>query len=127
MGRAKDGSHIAESAGRLRFSCAACGEAFGTEQWWIVQYPQAVHTRCRDWQEVPFPFARHVDLLERATRVVDDEAVWYVRTAHRFFLAMRRSWPSPGADGVLRASELLRRLRAQLAGLHVDAKLVNQI
>ncbi len=127
MGRAHDGSHIAESAGRLRFRCCVCGGGFGTEQWWIVSYPDAVHTRCRDWAQVAFPFARHLDILGRAAHVLGPEAAWYVRTAHRFLSTMKQAWPAPGADGVLRASELLRRLRGQLAALQVDAKWVNQI
>ena len=128
MGRAQDGTHISDSAGRLRFHCEGCGEPLDEEQWWITSYPQAVHTRCRNWRSVKFPFARHLGVLGRAEHALeDDAAVELVKKALRYLHGLEQQWPIPGAKGVLNASELLRRLRARLCHLDVDPKWVNQI
>lgn len=130
--RAEDGSHLSRAAdARPVRRCERCGEDLGLEQWWVTQYPHGVHTRCRDWRAVPFPFARHLELLRKmryssstegagdARRMLDAAEAWLRR--------MDRAWPRPGGDGVVVASRMLRRLRARLAEEGVDARLLNQL
>ena len=126
--RAEDGSHLSAAAdAQQQRLCEVCGGELGLEQWWVTHYPAGVHTRCRSWSEVAFPYARHLKLLRRMRFSLDGEAQEFVMLADQWLRGMERGWPKPGAEGVLKAALLLRRLRSRLAALHVEPRLVNQL
>jgi len=126
--RAEDGSHLtaAADAQKQRF-CEVCEGELGIEQWWVTRYPQGVHTRCREWSEVAFPYARHLQLLRRLRASLEGEAHELVSLADDWMRGMERGWPKPGADGVIKGALLLRRLRTRLAALEVEPRLTNQL
>jgi len=125
--RAEDGSHISRADAGTPTRCALCGHLLGDEQWWVTRYPDAVHTRCRNWAAVEYPYKRHLALLAKLKHTVDGEAREYVVMAERWLKAQMRAWPSPGAEGVVKASQLLVRLRARLVTCGVDTKVLNQL
>lgn len=127
MVRAEDGSHLAASAGPVVRRCEVCGGVLGDAQWWVTRYPRGVHTACRDWSTVPFPFQRHLGVLARMRRHLDGEALLCVRAAERWLARMMRAWPTPGARGVLAASRMLGRLRTKLSTLGIEPKKINQL
>lgn len=126
--RAEDGSHLSAAANaKADHHCEVCGEVLGAEQWWVTRYPQGVHTRCRDWGAVPFPYQRHLKLLGRLRHSLEGSAREFVVKADDWLRAMERGWPAPGADGVVRGAELMRRLRTHLADLGVEPRVTNQL
>ena len=126
--RAEDGSHLAHAANaRCESLCDVCGGALGTEQWWVTRYPQGVHTRCRDWTCVGFPSRRHRTLLGRLRRSLDGRAREMVILADDWLRDVEKNWPAPGAEGVIKSSELMRRLRTRLVELGVQPRVTNQL
>lgn len=125
--RAEDGSHISRADAGTPVRCDVCGHQLGDEQWWVTAYPRAEHTRCRDWAAVPYPFKRHLALMSKLRRTLDGEAREYVVLTERWLKEQLRMWPEPGAQGVIKASRLLVRLRARLVACEVSTKVVNQL
>ncbi len=126
--RAEDGSHLTAAANaRQEHRCEICGGVLGAEQWWVKRYPSGVHTRCRDWTAVGFPYRRHLTLLGRMRHSLEGSARDLVVLADDWLRGMERGWPAPGAEGVIKGAELMRRLRSRLAELGVEPRLTNQL
>ncbi|MCU0676391.1 MAG: hypothetical protein MUE69_26815 [Myxococcota bacterium] len=71
--------------------CSVCGLALGL-QYWIVDYPRAVHHECRDWSRAPWPFAHVEAALRRALRAQTAPNVMLRRLSSELGRARRR-WP----------------------------------
>jgi len=104
-----------------------CGEDLGDEQWWITRFPRAVHTRCRDWTRVAFPFARHVDVLTQIARRHEGEERAIAHDAIGALSELARAWPSGGADAVVKATAIVRRARTALGARGLEAKLLGRL
>jgi hypothetical protein len=126
--RAEDGSHLTAAATvHTTKTCVVCAEPLGSEQWWVVDYPEGVHTRCRDWSAVPYPYQRHIDLLGRMAKALEGEPRELTMKARAWLTSQRSTWPAAGAEGVVRSSSLISRLRHRLSHSAVELRLINQL
>lgn len=99
--------------------CEVCGQPLGVEPYWIVEYPKAVHERCRDWSGRAFPYRPDLDALRRLVRrmrVLTREAVH----TGRALAAIERDWPADGARALGRARRLIDELRPKLARIGIE-------
>lgn len=122
-----DGSHIAGGSAGVPRRCEVCKSELGDEQWWITRFPNAVHTRCRDWSRVGFPFARHIEVLATIARQLPEAERTVAHDARLALAAVAAAWPTGGADAVLRASAIVRRARTDLGARGVDGKLLGRL
>jgi hypothetical protein len=72
--------------------CAVCGLALGL-QYWIADYPRAVHHGCRDWSTAPWPFAHVAAAIRRALRTRTASNPMACRRLLRELGDARRRWP----------------------------------
>jgi hypothetical protein len=122
-----DGSHIAGGSAGVPRRCEVCNQELGDEQWWITRFPNAVHTRCRDWTRVAFPFARHVEVLTTFARRLKDDERAIALEASAALATLARDWPAGGSTAVLQASGIVRRVRTTLGARGVDGKLLSRL
>ncbi len=108
-------------------TCRRCGAPFGMEPWWVTEYPNGEHTRCRDWTGRPFPFARQLDLMRKLWPGVEGPARTCLHSAGARLAQLQQGWPAGGAGAVLTALETLRALRLALAQAGVDRKVVGKL
>ncbi len=123
---ADDGAHLTEAMVRPTV-CEECGNLLHTEPWWVTKFPRGVHTRCRDWARTPFPLKRQLDVTRKLSARLDGEAQVCATAAMRWIARRERHWPQGGAQTVLDAFAMLRRLRTKLSALGVSQKLLNQL
>lgn len=119
-----DGSAIAFVDHRTRL-CDVCGQTLsqgGT--WFVTVHPRGVHTSCRDWTSVSFPFARHIEDLQKIGRKREstDRARDLCARAVRALAAHRRAWPKGGAASVEACLQITSAVKARLRQCNVEAK-----
>lgn len=84
-------------------TCHVCGQPAGLE-YWVDERKWPVHTRCRDWNKLPFTFDRQLKMLRRRR---DEPGVEDVLT---WLEAARRRWPVGALQTVEEGGERLRRV-----------------
>lgn len=123
-----DGSALAHVDHQAR-TCDVCAQPLSTGgTWYVTVHPRGVHTRCRDWTRVPFPFARHLDELGRIERKPETPpaARAICLRAARAFAAHRRAWPGGGAPTVEACLRIVSAAKARLRACGVDAKTLSK-
>ena len=73
-------------------NCVVCDQPLGGEPFWIVEYPRAVHERCRPWLSSTFPFGDELEDL-RATAAALAHAYREVVGLGRELRALQEKWP----------------------------------
>ncbi len=128
MGYAHDGAHLTQHR-VLPTVCEGCGEPLGAEQWWVIDFPRAVHTRCRDWEACCFPYEGKLEVCERLERQLrrdgELEAASLVKATVLWFQRRRQVWPADAIQTVNSGSRLAERLRSKLTHLGITSKLKN--
>ena len=128
MTYAADGAHLAAIPTEpLLGHCEGCGDPLGDEPWWVTTLPNGIHTRCRRWEEEPYPFSRHLEVTRRLIRRLPAAAAADARAAHGWLLTQRRHWPKGGARSVERGFALMRRLRCRLGAAGVEPRLLQEL
>ena len=110
------GNDMAPPEGRI---CLVCGQPAGADPFWITVYPNGVHSRCRDWSGVPFPYDHELSKLRRMYRDLG-KLLASVARAGSALHRMQRGWPEGAADGTGEAERLLGEVQERLkrSGLH---------
>jgi hypothetical protein len=99
--------------------CAVCDGPLGTEPYWIVEYPRAIHERCRDWSAEPWPYRGELEGLRklvRRLRLLTRDAV----ATGKALAALEREWPKNGARGLATARSLVDDLRGKLSRVGIE-------
>jgi hypothetical protein len=100
-------------------TCEVCKEPLGTEPYWIVGYPKAVHERCRDWSTVPFPYSQDLASLRRLVGRAQRVARTVIAVGTRL-AAIEREWPRGGTAALAESRHLLKRAREELASIGLE-------
>ncbi|MCP4498916.1 MAG: hypothetical protein GY822_02990 [Deltaproteobacteria bacterium] len=130
MNPMQDGAHLTKGCS-YPTHCETCEAPLGCEEWWVTEWPRGVHTRCRDWTKVGFPYQIKLEACQkleaRLRRDGVHEAAQFAKSASSWFLRRKMVWPTNAMQTVFAGAKLIDRLRAKLNEYGVPSKLQNSL